>query len=307
MQLKELHYLVTLADEGSISRAAERLYMAQSSLSQFLKQYEAELGAVLFVRTAKGLTMTAAGKLFIENARSMLYQYRLVRNELYDMEHLQKGRIVLGISSFRGSCIMPPILKQFNSRYPNVIVNITEANSIALEEKILEGMLDLALVVLPLKKLKDDVEKLGADEILLVAGRSHPVTAYLHKKDTFPYYWVDLKEAARFEFILSDYDTILGIRSRQEFKRAGISVQARNTTITAALAAAMAREGLGLAFTYRSCVGGWNDAVYASIGQPGIYAELALAYPFADYRSKAALALGKMMRDFQKQFSKTVQ
>lgn len=84
-------------------------------------------------------------------------------------------------------------------------------------------------------------------------------------------------------------------------------MQARNTTITAALAAAMARAGLGLAFTYRSCVGGWNDAVYASIGQPGIYAELALAYPFADYRSKAALALGKMMRDFQKQFSKTVQ
>lgn len=51
MNLKELNYIVTIADEGSISRAAEKLYMAQSSLSQFLFQYEAELGAKLFVRT----------------------------------------------------------------------------------------------------------------------------------------------------------------------------------------------------------------------------------------------------------------
>lgn len=303
MHLKELQYIVTLADEGSISRAAERLYMAQSSLSQFLAHYEAELGAVLFVRTSKGLMPTAAGKLFIENARSMIYQYRLVRNELYDMEHLRKGRIVFGISSFRGSYILPPILKQFDSSYPNVIVNIVEANSIALEEKILKGMLDLALVVLPLKKINHNVETLGSDEILMVTSSSHPVMAYLHKKDTYPYYWVDLKEAARFEFILSDYDTILGIRSRQEFKRAELSVNARYITITAALAVAMAQAGLGLAFTYRSCVEAQNEAVYASIGEQGIYVNLALAYPFADYRTKAALALGKMIRDFQNQIT----
>lgn len=305
MYLKELQYLVTLADEGSISRAAERLYMAQSSLSQFLQQYEAELGAVLFVRTSKGLTPTAAGKLFIENARSMIYQYRLVRNELYDMEHLQKGRIVFGISSFRGSYILPPIMKQFYSLYPNVTVNIVEANSIALEDKILKGMLDLALVALPLKKLNHDVEVLRSDEILLVANRSHPAAGYFHKKDACPYYWADLKELARFEFILSDYDTILGIKGRQEFKRAGIEVQARNTTITAEMAAAMARAGLGLAFTYRSCIGRWDEAVYASVGKQGMYADLGLAYPFAEYRSKAALALGQMIYDFQKQIADT--
>ena len=60
MQLKELKYIVALADEGSISRAAERLYMAQSSLSQFLLQYETELGISLFVRTSKGIRPTAA-------------------------------------------------------------------------------------------------------------------------------------------------------------------------------------------------------------------------------------------------------
>lgn len=56
MNLKELNYIVTIADEGSISRAAEKLYMAQSSLSQFLQLYEAELGAPLFMRTSRGRT-----------------------------------------------------------------------------------------------------------------------------------------------------------------------------------------------------------------------------------------------------------
>lgn len=300
MQLKELQYIVTLADEGSISRAAEYLYMAQSSLSQFLQQYEAELGVTLFVRTSKGLRPTTAGTLFIENARSILYHYRLVKNEIWDMEHMQRGKIIFGISSFRGSYMMPPVLKQFYETYPNVQVEIVEANSIALEEKILDGLIDLAIVALPLKKLNHEVELMKSDEILIVANRAHPVMQYIHKKDKFPYYWVDLQEISQFEFILSDYDTILGIKSRQEFKKAGVKVKARNTTITAAMAAAMAREGLGLAFTYRSCVGEYDDVVYISVGREGIFADLALAYPYAEYRSKAALALGRMIYDYQK-------
>ncbi len=298
MHLRELNYVVALADEGSITRAAERLYMAQSSLSHFLQQYEAELGITLFIRTSKGLSPTAAGNLFIENARSILYHYRLVRNEMYDMEQLQRGQIILGISSFRGSYMIPPILKQFYQQYPNITVSVVEENSIALEDKILDGKVDLALVALPLKKLNHKVEVLKSDEILLVANKQHPVAGYLHKKDTFPFGWVDLKEIEEFEFILSDYDTILGIKSRQEFRKAGVKPYARNTTITAAMAAALAREGLGLAFTYRSCIGHFDDAVYASIGKSGVYADLALAYPYAEYRSKAAVILGKMIYDF---------
>jgi len=300
MYLKELQYVVALADEGSISRAAERLYMAQSSLSQFLQQYEADLGVILFLRTSKGLRPTAAGTHFIEKARSILYHYRLVRNEMYDMEHLQKGRIIFGISFFRGSYMLPPLLKRFYDVYPNISVDIVEANNMALEEKILAGQVDVALVALPLRKLNHKVEMLKSDEILIVANKQHPVTNYLHEKDTYPFWWVDLKELEQFEFILSDYDTVLGVKSRQEFHRAGVKVYARNTKTTASMAAAMAREGLGLAFTYRSCVRKYDEVIHASIGKNSIYADLALAYPHAEYRPKAALALGEMIYDFQK-------
>ena len=64
MELKEFQYLITLADEGSVSKAADKLYMSQSSLSQSLQQYESELGVKLFLRTSKGIHPTANGEVF---------------------------------------------------------------------------------------------------------------------------------------------------------------------------------------------------------------------------------------------------
>lgn len=101
MNLKELNYIVTIADEGSISRAAEKLYMAQSSLSQFLQLYEAELGAPLFMRTSRGVRPTASGSVFLNHARQILLQYHRAQSELWDIEELSGGRIELGISTFR--------------------------------------------------------------------------------------------------------------------------------------------------------------------------------------------------------------
>ena len=88
MNLKELNYIVTIADEGSISRAAEKLYMAQSSLSQFLQLYEAELGAPLFMRTSRGVRPTASGSVFLNHARQILLQYHRAQSELWDIEEL---------------------------------------------------------------------------------------------------------------------------------------------------------------------------------------------------------------------------
>lgn len=297
MHLKELTYIVTLADERSISRAADKLFMAQSSLSQFLSQYEAELGLPLFVRTSKGIRPTAAGTLFIDNARTILTHYRLVQNELWNMAELNGGSVILGISSFRGRHMLPKILKRFYEKYPNIRVDIVEQNSMALEDRLIEGSLDLAVVALPLTRLTHEVEFIKKDEIFIVANRNHPVMQFARKHKDSPHYWVELKDTASFEYILSDYDTILGSTSRRQFQKAGIKPIAYNTNISADLGASMARAGLGLAFTYHSCAEDYPDTVYLSIGEDGVFLELALAHPYSTYQSKAAIALGKVIRE----------
>ena len=79
MDLKELDYIVTVANEGSISRAAEKLFMAQSSLSQAVRLFEQDLGTPIFVRTARGVRPTSAGEAFIFHARQILQQYPSIR------------------------------------------------------------------------------------------------------------------------------------------------------------------------------------------------------------------------------------
>ena len=149
MDLRELYYLNALAEEQSISKAAERLYIAQASLSQFLRQFEAQLGSPIFVRTNKGIRPTPSGKVFLSHAKHILKEYQQSQQEFWDNENTVGGTVFFGVSSFRGSYVIPPILKKFYDQNPRATINIYEGNSMNLVEKIREGELDLALSAYP--------------------------------------------------------------------------------------------------------------------------------------------------------------
>lgn len=296
MDMKELTYIVTIADEGSISRAAEKLYMAQSSLSQFLQLYEAEIGTSLFMRTARGVRPTASGSVFIAHARHILQEYHRAKSELWDIEELKGGQIKLGISTFRGTYLLPRVLKRFQEMYPKIHVEITEKDSMLLENMLLEGLLDIALIALPSIRLKKQVDFLTKDEIYIVAARDHPVMQHVHRdENTRP--WVTLSDAARYEFILGSPQTILGTIARREFERLQIEPLARNINITAPFAASMARAGIGLAFTYQSCIVEDPAVEYLGVGKEGISLDLNLGYPVGGYRSKATKALARLFHE----------
>lgn len=297
MDLKELNYIVTIADQGSISRAAEKLFMAQSSLSQALQIYEAELGTPIFVRTTRGVRPTAAGSAFIDRAKSILNRYRLAQSEVWDIEGLRGGQVEFGISTYRGMYLLPPILTRFKALYPDVHVQITELDSIDLEDRILKGLLDMALIALPPVRLKEQVEFLLRDEIMIVTTLSHPIMKYAHPRLDGDGFWVDFLDTAGFEYILGPPGTILGRAARKEFQKCGQEPVGLNTNVSAPFAAAMAMEGLGLALTYRSCIVNRSDVSYLRIGTRGVFLELGLAYPTGEYRSKASIALGKIFRE----------
>ena len=296
MDMKDFTYLITLAEQGSISKAAEELYMAQSSLSQFLQQFESELGVKLFIRTSKGIRPTHNGSVFIDHLRKLTEDYRRAKNELWDNEHLKGGKLTFGISSFRGRRMAPLILSRFYERYPDVQVDIIEENSMKLEELLLEGRLDLAVIALPPVKLKHGTIFLKNEEVLMVAHRHHPVMEFAQPKPDGSGYWVDLRDAAQFGFILGEHDTILGSIGRNLFKKAKLPCQIIHGNITAALAASMAAGGLGLAFTYASAAEHTEDAVFLSVGREGVFMQLGLAYPSEEYHSEAVRALEEIIR-----------
>lgn len=299
MDLKELEYVVAIADAGGISRAAERLYMAQSSLSQFLGRYEAELGTRLFTRTGGGVRLTGAGEIFVRSARDMLRQYQQVKAELKEADLSHSGVIQFGISSFRGSALIPPVLKRFRGEYPLVDVVIHEHNTNVLKRRIAAGELDLALIALRPDEAPEDAEAVLRDEVVLVVNRAHPLMEYV-RFDTPRRPWAELQDAARFEFLLSNPSTVLGSIAETEFGRQGLRLQAKNRDLTAAFAMEMACQGLGLALSYGSCAVPRADVEYVSLGREGYYVDLILVFPPDSHRTRSVRALEAMIRDFYK-------
>ena len=289
MELKELEYIVAVAEEQSISKAADRLYLAQSSLSQYVSRYEAELGVKLFRRTSGGVRTTAAGDLFLKSARQMLLQYHQVRQQLTDLDAPMEGRIHFGISTFRGSYLFPKAMHLFRQEAPTVDVVLHEHDSIYLQRKIAAGELDLALVAFREDQWENQGKFLMKDEVL--ANRDSPVMEFVREGQGGPDRpWVELSEIAHLDFLLSSRSAMLGSIAQKQFDDLGIHPKFVCGTQTASMSAALARRGVGIAFTYRSCIEESRDVIYLSIGKSRCYVNLALIYPQEGYRSRAIRA-----------------
>lgn len=296
MDLKDFQYLIALAEEASVSKAADRLYMSQSSLSQFLTQYENELGVKLFIRTSKGIRPTANGKMFIDRLRHLLYDYKQAKRELWDSEGMKGGHVTLGISSFRGQQTLPKILRLFAAQYPDVHVDVVEAHSLALEDLLLEGKVDVAVIALPAAKLKNEAIPMAKDEVYLVAEADHPLIRNAHSSpDSVP--WISLADAAEYPFILSYHDTMLGTLARNLFQKYRLKYESEYDNISAAMAVAMAKAGVGLAFTYASCVDPDDHLQLFRIEEEGVFLDLGVARPTREFHSKATEALEAVVRE----------
>ena len=301
MEIKELNYLIAIAEEKSISKAADRLYMAQSSLSQFLQTLESSLDSKLFVRTSRGVRLTEAGTIMLKYAYATLAEYHRTQDEIQDLKDLKSGSVILGISGFRGSYLLPPVLNAFKLDYPGIRVQIVEQNSMALEQMLLNGEIDVALLVLPVSDSRIQPTFVMNDEICLIAHENRPIMDFARKfpaasqtTSRIPWY-VNLADAIRYEFFLSDYDTILGREARRVFSKNGLQPITCNESLSALMAAALGAAGHGLAFTYYSSRHYFRDAKFLSLGADGASVGLATALPPGRYHSKAALALQEVL------------
>lgn len=301
MEIKELNYLIAIAEEKSISKAADRLYMAQSSLSQFLQTLESSLDSKLFVRTSRGVRLTEAGTIMLKYAYAALAEYHRTQDKIQDLKDLKSGSVILGISGFRGSYLLPPVLNAFKLDYPGIRVQIVEQNSMALEQMLLNGEIDVALLVLPVSDSRIQPTFVMNDEICLIAHENHPIMDFARKfpaasqtTSRIPWY-VNLADAIRYEFFLSDYDTILGREARRVFSKNGLPAHHLQRIPLGTYGRRSGRCRPWLAFTYYSSRHYFRDAKFLSLGADGASVGLATALPPGRYHSKAALALQEVL------------
>ncbi|MHC4938897.1 MAG: LysR family transcriptional regulator [Planctomycetota bacterium] len=145
MEIRQLEYVVAVAEEKSFSRAAERLHLAQPSLSQQVKKLESELGTTLFDRLARGVVTTEAGERFVERARRILADLVDARRDAGETRDTVRGTLHVGAIPTIAPFLMPGLVRAFAKRWPDVTVHIEENVTDRLLDHVVNGELDLAI------------------------------------------------------------------------------------------------------------------------------------------------------------------
>lgn len=165
-QKKDLIY--TIAQEQSFSKAAQKLFVAQPSLSLMVKNLEESLGTPLFDRSCKPIRLTEAGKEYIRAAEQIRGIEHAYKEYILSLSNLESGSISIGSNQLLSTLVLPKFIAQFMRDHPKVQLSLTDANSTSLENEISNGTLDL---VIDNYKLPEDIfeQKLLTSEHLLLA------------------------------------------------------------------------------------------------------------------------------------------
>ncbi len=147
MDIRPLRYLVTVADLGSFTLAAERLGVAQPAVSMSIRNMEKQMGLSLLDRGEKRVKPTAEGAILLVHARRILDEVEAAELALNEARGLTKGEVRIGIPSMLGSYYFPPILMAFKHRHQSLNLAVFEDGTRSIQKKIREGDLDVGVIV----------------------------------------------------------------------------------------------------------------------------------------------------------------
>lgn len=171
MDLNKFEYILCVAEEKSFTKAASKLYISQPALSQYVASLEEQLKVKLFDRSVTPLKLTLGGEIFIKKALEILQLKKELWRELHDISSNLVGNISIGISPNRSLYLLPYFFKELKDKFPNIKVEIIERNSKELEKGVLDGMIDIAIISLPLTSLELEYIKFFEEELFLISSK----------------------------------------------------------------------------------------------------------------------------------------
>ncbi len=278
--LKEMSYVIAVAEYGNVSKAAEALFISQPSLSRYIKDLEHRLGVQLFQRINNRLILTHAGETYVDTAKKITSLYSQLQKDLSGINEELSGRLKLGCAVLRMSYNMPATLKAFISKYPNVDLQLYENYTTAgLEKMLLNGELDIAIInhrSIPKLKYIPFFE----EELLVAVPASQPLAA---KGITIPglrYPWLDIRLLHNQPFIGLNGEQSIAVKCREIFGEKNISPSTILKVKSVESAFRLAEVGLGCTIIPESVIkipSVPNPPRFFSFGDPVTHWNLAIA------------------------------
>ncbi len=221
MAFREMKCVLAVAKEKSITKAANILGMSQPAVSKSLINLEKTLGIKLFEKKSGEYLPTESGRLYCEYAEDILYRRKKFEKDLKDLLSYQKGRIVYGITPGRSKTLTPEVVPRIKREFPDIHIELVEANVEDLEDSLRKGLIDVAYFTAENEKKEDKglyFEQLGSEEIVLTVKKGTDLREHAIRKFGFLYPWIDLSQFRDRTFISLKKNMRLGQITKQILK-----------------------------------------------------------------------------------------
>ena len=195
MDVREFEYLVMVAEQGSVTKAANQLFLTQSAMSKFVQKLELEMGVPLFTRVGKDFVPTYAGEMCIDAARQILTIHDELNKNIDKIAAQDKGRIRIGFHKCWSTFFFEEILPSFRQKYPGLEIQIMELNSTDTLKKMDSGELDIAVItVVWSANYRYVSETLRKQNMVLAVRNNDPLLQIAAAHPDHPYPLISLKE-----------------------------------------------------------------------------------------------------------------
>ncbi|MDR1625706.1 MAG: LysR family transcriptional regulator [Spirochaetia bacterium] len=247
MNDRQIHYILTIAETGSIRKAAEKLFISQPSLSQMLINIEKRYGVTFFDRSTNPMTLTYAGEKYIESIREIQQiEHRLIQ-QFAEISDSRAGRLSLGITYSKGLYILPIIIPEFHKSFPNIELEIIEGTNLILEDLLLTRRIDMAVLNYTSYHQMLEYVDLPEEEMLLAIPPGHSlVKQYQQKKSASGWPSMPIQEIAHEPFIYLATNHGVRVMVDSIFTSVGIHPPKAMETSNNTLAHKLVAAGIGI-------------------------------------------------------------
>ncbi|SCP98900.1 LysR family transcriptional regulator [Anaerobium acetethylicum] len=290
MELKQLEYIVKIAEENNITHASEKLYITQSALNQQLLKLEKELGTELFHRSRTNWHPTEAGEIYLETAREILALKKNAYNRIFDLTNRKKGYLSIGFTPNRGSTMFSAIYPNFHKKYPAIVIEPKELSVSQQLELIERHALDIGFLTLPEKQRKPTLsyKLICREEIYLATPSSMDFTSCTSRIPGYDFPVLPLKYLSEQSFVLMYKESTILSVINDLFRNAGFKPTTLFETSSTNTILSMIRAGLccGLIPAHYVDKTDSNISFYSLPERPGW--EIVSCYSKTAYTSQAA-------------------
>jgi len=291
VDLRQLRTFKSVAELGSLSKASDRLRIAQPALSRHIKLLEHELRIELFTRNGRGMVLTPAGQLLLDRTAGLVRQIEQVRDDIQSVVGTPSGRVVLGLIPTVSCVLSTRFARRVIERLPQVSLCIVESYGGHLVEWLHRGEMDMALIYGPSVDLHLSVQTIGRDNLVAVGPRG----SGLSERGEVTLEWMSQQT-----LVLPSHSHGLRNLIEKALSRKSVPIKVLIEADSFRVLTSFVEDGLGFTLLPHSAV--QADAAagrleIASIAKPGLTRELILAAPADRPSSIATAAVSALVRE----------